>query len=114
MNLILIEPHELADGEVCLTDRRAHHIATVIHPAVGDTLRVGMIGGARGTAEVLAVAPEGVHLQDCLCSTDRVATMLAHGVYLGVWGARDRQRERDLVKMGVRCVITDHVDRPAP
>jgi 16S rRNA (uracil1498-N3)-methyltransferase len=62
MNLILLEPHELPGGEVHLTDRRAHHIAEVIRPAVGDTLRVGVVGGAQGDAEVLLVSGSSVRL----------------------------------------------------
>jgi RsmE family RNA methyltransferase len=62
MNLILLEPREIVCGEAHLTDRRARHIAEVIRPAVGDTLLVGVIGGARGDAEVLSVAPESVRL----------------------------------------------------
>lgn len=62
MNLILLEASELAEGEVLLTDRRAQHIAQVIAPAVGASLRVGVIGGATGAAEVLSVAPQAVRL----------------------------------------------------
>jgi len=62
MNLILLEPHELTDGEAVVTDRRARHIAEVIRPAVGDTLRVGVLGGAQGEARVLTIVPDSVRL----------------------------------------------------
>jgi len=62
MNLILVEPHELIDSEVQLTDRRALHIAEVIRPAVGDRLKVGVVGGAQGEAEVLSVSRSCVRL----------------------------------------------------
>jgi len=62
MNLILLEPSELVDGEALLGGRRARHIAGVIRPAVGDTLRAGVVGGATGDAEVLALAPGSVRL----------------------------------------------------
>ncbi len=70
MNLILVEPQELTGGEVCLTDRRAQHIAEVIRPAVGDTLRVGVIRGAVGSAEVLAVSRSAVRLAVRLEATE--------------------------------------------
>jgi len=57
MNLILLAPHELSDDDVSLADRRADHIRRVIQPDVGDTLRVGVIGGALGRATVLALEP---------------------------------------------------------
>ncbi|MFH2010169.1 MAG: RsmE family RNA methyltransferase [bacterium] len=57
MNLLLLEPHELSDDDVSLTDRRADHILRVIQPDVGDTLRVGVIGGALGQATVQALEP---------------------------------------------------------
>lgn len=62
MNLILLEPHEITDGEVHLRDRRARHIAEVIRPAPGDVLRVGVLGGGRGDAHVVSSAPDSVRL----------------------------------------------------
>ena len=62
MNLILLDPEEICDGQAMLTERRAEHIRRVIRPAPGQTLRVGVVRGARGTARVVACADEGVRL----------------------------------------------------
>ena len=64
MNLILFEAREVtADGRITLGERRAAHIREVLRAQPGDTLRVGLLDGPRGTATVAAVAPEGVTLQ---------------------------------------------------
>lgn len=55
MNLLLIEPAEVrSDGTCTIFDRRAHHLRTVIGASVGSTVRAGLLGGAVGTAEVIA------------------------------------------------------------
>jgi RsmE family RNA methyltransferase len=57
MNLLLLRPEELApDGTARLTGRRLLHAREVLRAAAGDTLRVGMLGGQRGTGEVLALS----------------------------------------------------------
>ena len=63
MNLILFESQELTGGELRLTDRRAAHIARVIRPEPGAHLRVGVIGGATGAGQVLAVGEAEVVLR---------------------------------------------------
>ncbi|MCB9560862.1 MAG: RsmE family RNA methyltransferase [Kofleriaceae bacterium] len=58
MNLLLLDPGELtgaADGVVVLADRRARHLCTVLGVTVGQRLRAGLVGGALGDAEVIAV-----------------------------------------------------------
>lgn len=55
MNLLLIDPGEVrGDGTCTVFDRRAHHLRTVIGVEVGSTIRAGLLGGAVGTAEVIA------------------------------------------------------------
>ena len=59
MNLLLVERHEI-DGEprgghVRLTDRRADHIRRGLRSKVGESLRVGLIGGARGEARIATI-----------------------------------------------------------
>jgi len=55
VNVVLVEPGELTDGEpraVRLSDHRATHLREVLKVTVGSTVRVGMLGGAMGTATV--------------------------------------------------------------
>ena len=55
MNLLLIDPAELAGDATCtLRDRRAQHLRTVLGAEVGSQVRAGVIGGGTGRAEVLA------------------------------------------------------------
>lgn len=65
MNIILLTKKEWANaelGRVVLLDRRAHHIATVIKPVLGDRLRVGVLGGAMGEGVVQRVNDGRVEL----------------------------------------------------
>lgn len=55
MNLILLEPEEAETPQpVVLRDRRAAHVVDVLGAVPGDTLRVGVVGGKAGHAEVIA------------------------------------------------------------
>ncbi len=61
MNLLLLEPAEVGSGgEVAIAgvDRRARHVREVLRAAVGQRLRAGVVRGATGHAEVLAVDPD--------------------------------------------------------
>ncbi|MEZ4404510.1 MAG: RsmE family RNA methyltransferase [Kofleriaceae bacterium] len=55
MNLLLVDADELVDGCVRISDRRAAHLRAVLGAAVGQRLRAGVVGGAVGDAEVVAV-----------------------------------------------------------
>jgi RsmE family RNA methyltransferase len=57
MNLILIEPRELREGTVTLTDRRAAHIRKTLRGKEGDTIRVGIINGLTGSGLITGIAP---------------------------------------------------------
>jgi len=48
MNLILLHPQELTDQHVTLTGRRAEHIRKILRGTVGNSVRVGMLGGLLG------------------------------------------------------------------
>ena len=55
MNLLLVEPSELAaDGTCALADRRAEHLRTVLRVVPGQIVRAGVLGGGIGTGEILA------------------------------------------------------------
>ncbi|TAN38645.1 MAG: 16S rRNA (uracil(1498)-N(3))-methyltransferase [Verrucomicrobia bacterium] len=63
MNLILIEPHELVDQYASLRGARAVHIREVLRAKPGDTIRVGLLDGPRGTARIETITPEQVGLR---------------------------------------------------
>jgi RsmE family RNA methyltransferase len=55
MNLLLLEAEELrADGTARLDGRRAIHVRDVLGARTGARIRVGVVGGRLGEAEVLA------------------------------------------------------------
>ncbi len=63
MNLILVEPGEVdAQGRVRLTGRRARHVREVLGAGVGDTLRVGVVRGQTGSAQVAALGDDSAEL----------------------------------------------------
>jgi len=64
VNLLLVDPTELADDATCtLRDRRAVHLRTVLGAAVGSHVRAGVIGGGIGTAELLADDGDAITLR---------------------------------------------------
>ncbi len=55
MNLLLVEPAELAvDGTCTLDERRAQHLRGVLGAVAGSVVRAGIVGGALGTATVVS------------------------------------------------------------
>ncbi|MBK8977853.1 MAG: 16S rRNA (uracil(1498)-N(3))-methyltransferase [Planctomycetes bacterium] len=63
MNLLLLDATELdANGRTTLTGRRARHLLEVLQVAPGRALRVGLVDGPLGTAQVLRCAPPTVEL----------------------------------------------------
>ena len=57
MNLVLIEQGEVATGSVVrLHGARADHLRGVLKVTPGQTIRVGLIDGPRGTATVVAIS----------------------------------------------------------
>ncbi len=67
MNLVLLRQGDWIDAErVLLRDQRAGHIRTVLQAEVGDSLRVGLLGGLVGQGVIEALAPEGVRLRVAL------------------------------------------------
>ena len=64
MNLILLQPDDLWTGSSCFLakGRRTDHIRFVLRAAVGDTLRVGLVGGAQGSGRVDRIDDLGVTL----------------------------------------------------
>lgn len=64
MNLLLLEEADfIGPDRVVLSDRRLTHMQQVHRSAVGDSLRVGRIGGLMGTAQVLRLEAHEAELQ---------------------------------------------------
>ncbi len=67
MNIILLRESDWTGGQsVCLSDYRAQHIICVIQPAVGQSLRVGLINGHTGIGTVTAIDRATVQLEVAL------------------------------------------------
>lgn len=63
MNLIILEPHEVSpDGVARLSGSRAVHMTKVLGVVPGQTVRVGVLDGALGTAVVRSVEAGVVEL----------------------------------------------------
>jgi len=56
MNILLAEAGEIASGMLEVTDARANHIVKVLRARVGDRLRCGVIDGAMGHGEIIALS----------------------------------------------------------
>ncbi|MFJ3467518.1 16S rRNA (uracil(1498)-N(3))-methyltransferase [Pseudomonas sp. NPDC090201] len=63
MNLLLLEEADFISAErVILRDRRLKHMQEVHRSEVGDSLRVGRVGGLLGSAELLRLEPREAEL----------------------------------------------------
>lgn len=62
MNLVLFD-HRQDTYQLSPVDERARHITRVLRAAVGDTIRVGVVGGARGSATLVEITEAGLTLQ---------------------------------------------------
>lgn len=64
MNRVLLDPHEVdAAGRATLTGRRARHLLDVVGVAPGRALRIGVLDGAKGSANVTATTDDSVTLE---------------------------------------------------
>lgn len=64
MNLILLHADELLSGNrVTLCDARFLHIRDVLRAGKGDSVKVGIVNGARGTALITTLEKDRVELQ---------------------------------------------------
>ena len=67
MNIILLRQSDWTDGQsVRLSDYRAQHIISIIQPALGQSLRVGLINGHKGIGTVTAIDQTTVQLDVAL------------------------------------------------
>lgn len=64
MNLLLLEDSDVvAPGEAVLTGRRLRHVREVHRAEVGQSLRVGLLGGAMGQGQIVALEAEQLRVQ---------------------------------------------------
>ena len=64
MNIVLLQAEDwLGDRMAVLRDRRAVHLRQVLKVAVGDSIRVGQLGGLCGRAVIEAFDASGVRLR---------------------------------------------------
>lgn len=64
MNLLLLTEADFTrPGRVQLTDQRARHIIQVLGSAVGDSLKVGQLGGLRGSGTIIELSNNSVTLE---------------------------------------------------
>ena len=74
MNIILLRESDWTGGQsVRLSDYRAQHISNVIQPALGQSLRVGLINGHKGIGTVTAIDPTTVQLEVALTEAPSTA-----------------------------------------
>ena len=63
MNLLLFTGEDRLDGDrIRVRDRRLEHLLKVHRAGVGDSLRVGELGGCTGNGEILAIGRDGATL----------------------------------------------------
>jgi 16S rRNA (uracil1498-N3)-methyltransferase len=62
VNLLLVDEHEVSDGQVTLRDRRADHLRTILAVTVGQRVRCGLVGGRIGHAAVIAMTSDAIVL----------------------------------------------------
>lgn len=67
---MLLDPGELrSDGTCVIADRRMQHLRTVLGVEVGSTVKAGVLGGALGTGEVIAIDGDGITLRLALTNS---------------------------------------------
>ncbi len=72
MNIVILKQEELTeDGQVCLSDRRARHIVSVLQGKPGQSVRVGILNGAIGTGVIDKITTSDVHLNCCFSGSPR-------------------------------------------
>jgi len=64
VNLLLLDDDDfVADGRVIVRDRRLKHVREIHRAVVGETLRVGRIGGRVGAGRILRLGEEALELE---------------------------------------------------
>ena len=63
MNLLLLEPGEIRNGQALIGGPRALHLLRVLQVRPGSVVRLGLVGARQGKGEVLQVGEAEVRLQ---------------------------------------------------
>ena len=68
MNLLLLDDDDfVGDGRAIVRDRRLKHVREIHRAALGETLRVGRIGGSVGVGRILQLGEEALELEvECM------------------------------------------------
>ena len=82
VNLLLVEPSEVAEDVVVVAGRRADHLRAVLGATVGSRVRVGLVGGGIGTAHV--IADDGARFTLRLAIVERARPPLAIDLVLAL------------------------------
>ncbi|AXI01844.1 16S rRNA (uracil(1498)-N(3))-methyltransferase [Aquirhabdus parva] len=70
MNLLLLEPADICDQQATLTDlRRLKHIHETLKLKVGDSIKIGVRDGWKGSAQIAEITSERVVLSDMVLDT---------------------------------------------
>ena len=111
MNIILLQPNDwLNDSTVVLADRRYRHLHDVLKAAVGDSLRVGLLGGQSGCGIVVALSDSEAHLEVKL--TEPPPVRHPHDLILALPRPKMLRRVfRTVAEMGVSRVHVIHSAR---
>jgi RsmE family RNA methyltransferase len=110
MNLILLESHELRDGEVVLGDGRFLHIRDVLKVSPGQPLQVGLLNGPKGRGRVVSLTSSQVVLH---CEFDTNLPPVPQ-VDLVLAVPRPKAMKRlwaQLAAVGVRRILLTNADR---
>jgi 16S rRNA (uracil1498-N3)-methyltransferase len=62
MNLIILDKNDIHDGRAIITGKKLGHILTCIRPAVGDTLKAGLLNGLIGEGVVIDMDDKSITL----------------------------------------------------
>jgi len=111
VNRIILEPAELSpDGHAVLRGRRARHIATVLRATPGQTLRIGVVNGPTGEADVLEQDEDTVRLACTLSQHAPPAPLVS--LLLALPRPKVMRRLwRRLASVGVGSVILTNAER---
>ena len=64
MNIVLLDAAEAsASGDLTLSDHRARHLLKILKVKPGSSVRVGLVDGAQGRAEVTSIEGHRVQLR---------------------------------------------------